>query len=71
MARLAGKGVGNMIWSRILMANGMRYDFSYDITKKIDFVRSSGFKYLVLEDGRRVIINVSHIVSVEIDGREP
>lgn len=58
-----------MKWSRILMANGMRYDIPHDVTKSVMFTQSGEkFTRIMLEDGKALILNPTHIVSVEIDG---
>jgi len=60
-----------MTWSRIFMSNGMRYDFPADISEKItDFSENKRIYCLKDDNGRVIILNPAHIVSVEIDGGE-
>ena len=59
-----------MIWSRIFMSNGMRYDFAHDVTEDFDLLRCPSFIYLELDDRRTVFLNRHKIVSIEVDKGE-
>lgn len=59
-----------MIWARILMTNGMRYDFPLDILKESRLIKKSGLIHFQTEDGRKVLLNSNHIVSIEVDKGE-